>query len=78
MTTEERLAVVETEQKDTNRIIREIRDDLKAHIKNDKVQDLKIASLEQSRATARKVSGILSVPILGTVLYTVGKGLGIY
>ena len=78
MSVEERLAVVETEQKTGNRILREIRDDVKSIIKEDTKQDLKIQSLEQSRGTSRTMAKILGVPILGTVLHTVFKVIGLY
>lgn len=78
MSVEERLAVVETQQDTGIRILREIRDDVKVLSKEKVKQDLKIASLEQSRATSRTVAKILAVPILGTVLHTVFKVIGLY
>jgi hypothetical protein len=78
MSVEERLSVVETEQKTSIRILREIRDDVKELSKKKHEQDIKIASLEQSRAVARKGAYVLGVPILGTVLHTILKTIGLY
>jgi len=82
MNTEERLAVVETKLEertdDITRILKEVRDDVKTVCKNHTDMDKRVASLEQSRATARKATGVLGVPILGTVLHTVLKAIGLY
>jgi len=78
MSVEERIAVVETKQDTTLKILREIRDDVKCLHKVNADQDLKIASLEQSRAVARKGLSILGVPVIGTMLHTIFKTIGLY
>ena len=75
---EERMAVVETQTATGIELLKEIRDDVKEVRKTNSNQNIRIASLEQSRATGRKVAGILGVPILGTVLHTVFKAIGLY
>jgi len=74
----ERLAVLETEMSTGIRLLKEIRTDVKTICKVDKEQDLRIASLEQSRSTGRKISGVLGIPILGTAIHTILKSIGIY
>lgn len=75
---EERMAVVETQTAAGIDLLKEIRDDVKEIKSIDSKQNIRIASLEQSRATGRKVAGIFGVPILGTVLHTVFKAIGLY
>ena len=78
MTVEERLAVVETENKTVIDILREIRTDVKGLAKARSAQDLRIASLEQTRKVTGLLTKILGVPLIGTMLHTVFKTIGLY
>lgn len=75
---EERIAVVETKQDETILILKEVRDDVKAISKENADQNVRLSSLEQSRTTARRAAGILGIPVIGTVIHTVLKTIGLY
>lgn len=75
---EERIAIVETKQDQGIELLKEIRNDVKKVYLVNTDQDLRLVSLEQSRTTARKFAKVLGVPVLGTVLHTVFKAVGLY
>jgi hypothetical protein len=75
---EERIAVVETKQDDTIRILKEVRDDVRSIAEDNNDHKIRLSSLEQSRTTGRKMTGILGVPIIGIVCHHIAKVLGLY
>lgn len=75
---EERLAVVETQQVTGIDLLKEIRNDVKDIASTCKTQDLRIASLEQSRTVNRRLAGLIGVPVIGAVVVSFLKTLGIY
>ena len=75
---EERIAVVETKTDTGIELLKEIRDDVKQVIKDNIDQELRIASLEQSRATGKRLAKILGLPVIGAIIATALKAVGLY